>query len=279
MTSSGAPGDPSHPPAVAAEHVFAIPAYGESLHLGACIESIRSQSAGRPRIVLGTSTPSAFLEKIAVHYGLDLLVNPRRSDIAADWNFVMNASGASLVTIAHQDDVYRPDYMTRMRRIADAYPDVVLAFSGYGEHTDMGPRAPNLNHAIKSLLCARAFGTDDCVWSKIRKRRLLNLGNPICCPSVMINLEKAGGFQFSGSLKTNLDWDAWLRLAELPGCFARDKRALVSKRVHAGSETTATIANRVRQTEDLLMLRRFWPKPVAKLIAAVYSLGYRANRV
>jgi hypothetical protein len=261
------------------DHVFAIPAYGESPYLAGCIDSIIGQSLGTPRILLGTSTPSPYLEKVAADYGLKLRISDVRLDIATDWNFVMAASDSQFVTIAHQDDVYDRGYLTVMREKAARYKRMVIAFSDYQEHTEHKTRAPNVNLRIKRWLCARAFGGRDAIDLHRDKRRLLNLGNPICCPSVMINRSVVPDFQFRGSWKTNLDWDAWVRLADEPGPYVYAAHKLVSKRVHSDSETSVTIANRIRQSEDRRMFERFWPKPLAALIAAVYAAGYIANKV
>jgi hypothetical protein len=228
---------------------------------------------------LATSTPCAYLENIAAKYSLNLQVNPVRLDIATDWNFVMEAANSRFVTIAHQDDVYDRQYLRVMSRIAANYPQLVLAFSDFQEHTDTGVRPPNLNLKIKKRLCKRAFGRHESIGRIKDQMRLLQVGHPICCPSVMIHRAAVPGFKFSQSWRTNLDWDAWLRLADQPGLYVYSDQKLVSKRVHADSETSATIANRIRQSEDRKMFERFWPRPIAALIAVVYAAGYISNRV
>jgi hypothetical protein len=108
--------------------------------------------------------------------------------------------------------------------------------------------------------------------------RLLSLGNPICCPSVMFNRRSVDDFRFPGGFETNLDWMAWLDLARRPGGFVYVRECLVSKGVHADSETTATIANRAREREDRAIFDTLWPRPVAAVLATLYKFGYRANR-
>jgi hypothetical protein len=155
-----------------------------------------------------------------------------------------------------------------MRRIAADHKQLILAFSDYREHTDAGARLLNANLKIKRRLCIRAFGKRETISRLEDKKRLLSLGNPVCCPSVMINRVAVPAFRFNKSWKTNLDWDAWVRLADELGVYAYSDKQLVSKRVHSGSETSVTIANRTRQSEDRQMFQRFWPKPIAMLIAA-----------
>ena len=260
------------------EHAFAIPVYGEAIHLEFCIESILHQTL-KSTIVLGTSTPSESLRRLATRYGLEVLVNSDRSDIATDWNFVLDRSATPLVTIAHQDDIYHPDYLKTITGLAGSDPDCLMAFTDYEEVTDQGDRPDTLNLKVKRQLCRRAFRGQRAISTRRAKRRLLSLGNPVCCPSVVINRTSIPDFRFSRHYKTNLDWDAWLRLADMPGAFLYCPDKLVAKRIHQGSETSVTIANRTRQREDREMFERLWPKPVAAMISSFYSLGYIGNEV
>ena len=48
-------------------------------------------------------------------------------------------------------------------------------------------------------------------------------------------------------------------------------------RIHEESETSNLIRDNTRTKEDLAMLMRFWPAPVARLINVVYARGQRSN--
>jgi glycosyltransferase involved in cell wall biosynthesis len=261
------------------EHTFAIPVYRAAPNLAALIRSLRAQSVVSSEILLASSTSSTELEETARRHGVPLYINPRRIDIATDWNFALAAAQTALVTLAHQDDLYAPDYAARLSEALRRHPGALIAFSDYTEHTPHGPRPINLNLRIKRGLCHRAFGARESLAEPGDKVRLLSLGNPICCPSVMLHRAALGEFRFPAGLQTNLDWKAWLELARRPGDFVYVRESLVSKGVHPGSETTATIANRKREREDRAMFEAFWPRPVAAVLTAVYRLGYRANRI
>jgi|SRR5580658_1806279 hypothetical protein len=261
------------------EHTFAIPVYGAAPQLAALIGSLRAQAGERSQILLASSTPSAELEEIARRHAVELQINPRRIDIATDWNFALQAARTALVTLAHQDDLFAPDYVVRMAAALRRHAGALIAFSDYSEHTPQGARPANINLRVKRALRQRAFGARECLTEPRDKLRLLCFGNPICCPSVMFNRAPLGEFRFPQGLQTNLDWMAWLELARRPGGFVYVREPLVSKGVHAGSETTATIANRAREREDRALFEAFWPRPVAAALAALYRLGYRANRV
>jgi glycosyltransferase involved in cell wall biosynthesis len=261
------------------EHTFAIPVYRAAPHLAALIGSLRTQTGERSEILLASSTPSVELAELARRHSVELHINPRRIDIATDWNFALGAARTALVTLAHQDDLFAPDYAARVVAALRRHPGALIAFSDYSEHTPQGVRPTNMNLRVKRVLRRRAFGGRECLTETRAKLRLLSLGNPICCPSVMLNRATLGEFRFPQGFQTNLDWMAWLELARRPGGFVWVRERLVSKGVHAGSETTATIANRAREREDRALFEAFWPRPVAAALAMIYRLGYRANRV
>ncbi len=260
------------------EHTFAIPVYRAAPNLASLIESLRAQAVGRSEILLATSTPSLELEAFARGHALPLHISPRRIDIASDWNFALAAAQTELVTLAHQDDYFGPFYVARLSSALRRHSGALLAFCDYSEHTPLGARPTNINLRIKRALRRRAFGMRECITEPRDKVRLLSLGNPICCPSVMLNRSTLTEFRFPGGFQTNLDWMAWLDLARRPGGFVYVHERLVSKGVHAGSETTATIANRAREREDRALFEALWPRPVAAGLAMLYRLGYRANR-
>jgi len=262
------------------EHTFAIPVYRAAANLGVLVKSLRAQSAAGSDILLATSTPSPELEKFAHQERLPLHVNPTRIGIAADWNFALEAAKTQLVTLAHQDDLFAPTYTAKLIAALRRHPQAFFAFCDYIEHTPFGPRPTNLNLYVKRALRRRAFGSRECLSEVRDKVRLLSLGNPVCCPSVMLNRAALADFRFPDGLQTNLDWMAWLELARRrDGGFVYVDERLVSKGVHAASETSATIANRAREREDRTLFDSLWPAPVAALLATLYKLGYRANRV
>jgi hypothetical protein len=259
------------------DHSFVIPVYGAAPHLAALIESLQAQTGTRSEIVLSSSTPSTELTAIATRFSLPLHINPQRVDIAADWNFALGKAETPFVTLAHQDDTFAPGYVIQVGSALRRHPAAVLAFCDYSEHTPLGKRPVNINLKIKRALRRRAFGARECITAMRDKMRLLSLGNPICCPSVMFNRRLIGDFRFPGGFKTNLDWMAWLELARRSGGFVYVRDCLLSKGVHAASETTATIANRARQREDRAIFEALWPMPVAAMLATLYKFGYHAN--
>jgi hypothetical protein len=259
------------------DHTFVIPVYRAAPRLQMLVESLRAQIGDRSEILLATSTPSEEIESMANRYGIPLRTNPNRVDICEDWNFALSSAQTELVTLAHQDDSFAPSYAVHLRGALRRHPGALLAFCDYSEHTPLGPRSINANLRIKRALSRRAFGQYECIISTHKKVRLLSMGNPICCPSVMLNRTVLPDFRFPGGFQSNLDWMAWIELARRPGGFVYVRENLVSKGIHAESETTALIAYRVRAREDRKIFDMLWPSPVAAVLALIYRLGYRGN--
>ena len=260
-------------------HAFVVAAYGDSPMLGTCIESIAGQSRTGSDVLITTSTPSDYLRRIAAKYRLPLVINPSRGNIGSDWNFALAAADAAYVTIAHQDDAYQPDYLQRMMDAVAGVQDLAIAFSDFVETSPAGPRPVHLNLRIKRFLTQRAFGRRDVIRDQASKLRMLAWGNPVCCPSVLFNRARLGEFRFSEALSSNLDWEAWRQLASRAGAFVYIRAPLVTRHIHARSETSALIADNRRLEEDRVMFERFWPAPVAAMITRIYRASYRANRV
>lgn len=260
------------------DHAFVVPAYGDSLFLAQCIASLQAQRGPASAIAVATSTPSPAIERVARDAGVALRVSPVRASIGADWNFALGCATAPFVTLAHQDDLFRDDYVERMRTAIAPVPDVLMAFSDFDEIDPSGPRPMYANLRVKRFLVRRAFSGSAAIARREDKRRLLAWGNPIGCPSVVLNRVRIPAFRFDEAMGSNLDWEAWLRLADERGSFVHVGEPLVTRRIHPASETTSLIADARRVAEDRAMFRRLWPAPVAEAIAAVYRLGYRANR-
>ncbi len=254
-----------------AGHAFVVPAYGESPFLEACLASLREQTTSAS-ILITTSTPSAFLDRMATRFGAQLRTNPRRENIAADWNFALRASATRYITLAHQDDVYYPAFAEESLRLL-ATSNAAVSFTGYEQVDDTGARTASKISRVKHLIEAITLGATRSP-SRLRMRCFLSFGNPLPCSSVTFDLSQLGGFGFSGAFASNLDWEAWLRLLDEGHAFVRTPRRLVGRRHNPLTETSRLIRDGRRAQEDLMMFRRLWPSPIADALAALYRTGY-----
>lgn len=256
---------------LASDHAFVALAYGYSPFLAGCLASLHAQTVAS-RIVVATSTPSDHVSRAAASLGLDVVVNPRRDGIAADWNFGLRVQKARYVTLAHQDDLYAPDFLAETLS-ALGKRSAALCFTGYEEIDDDGyPTTSKISRA-KHLIERVTLGGARRVRGP-RLRAYLSFGNPLPCSSVTYDLDRLGDFAFSSAYASNLDWDAWWRLMLAGETFARAPARLVGRRHNALTETSRLLREGVRRVEDLAMFRRAWPRPVGDLLAAAYRASY-----
>lgn len=254
------------------KHTFAVCAYKKSPFLETCIKSLLNQTV-KSRIIIVTSTPNDYIKGIAEKYNLKVLTH-EDGGIANDWNFGLKSAGSVYCTLAHQDDVYAPEYLENCLKELEKYENSLIAFTDYSEIVNDTVVPYNSNLKIKKVMLfpLRFFKS-----SRFVRRSSLSLGNCICCPSVTYSLKNLGTFKFDSTLTVNLDWEAWEKISKSKGRFCYINRPLMMHRIHRLSETTNSIADKRRSDEDLLMLSHYWGKGIAKLIFKIYSKGQNSN--
>lgn len=256
-------------------HAYVIPTYQQSPHLEECLESVCGQADSD--IVVVTSTPFDGIDRLIARYGARLVVHGPNNGIGHDWNMAFAAAETPLVTIAHQDDIYRPGHAAEMRSAFEEFPSALLAFTDYRELENDGVRPSNRTLLVKSVQRELAFLGRPSVRSVVGKRMLLRFGNPVPCPAVTFNKALIPAFRFRTDMRTNMDWAAWVYLAGERGDFLYIRKPLVHHRIHPGSETSACISDGARAKEDEEMFRSFWPPLVARLLARFYAASYSTN--
>lgn len=256
-------------------HTFVVCAYKESPYLEDCIKSVLNQKV-KSNVIMSTSTPNEYIKNMAEKYNINLYVNNGEKGIGQDWNFGISNVKTDYVTIAHQDDIYKENYLEEIVNNINKGIDFVIAFTDYREVKN-GQEIPlTRNLKIKKILLfpLRKFRK-----SKFIKRRILSLGAAICCPSVTINTKIAGKTPYKTELKCDLDWDTWDKMTQYNENFLYIPKELMQHRIHEESETSNLIENNVRLEEDLLMLKRYWPSPIAKFIMRFYKKAVETNKM
>ena len=255
------------------DHTFIVCAYRESPYLEACVRSVIAQGS---RVAIATSTPCSHISAVAEKYGLPVFINEGEAGIAGDWNFALSCASTPLVTLAHQDDIYKDTYLSRMLAAMNKARNPILFSSDYGELRGTEEVTANRLLTIKKILrlpMRLAPGT------RVGKRLSLAFGDSICCPSVTYVREIILAHPFASGLRAGLDWQKWEELSRLPGEFVYCPEPLMLHRIHAGSETSNVIGDTGRMAEDYAMFCRFHGKPVAKLLAKLYSASEKSNEL
>ena len=259
-------------------HTFCVPAYGESQYLDDCLSSLKKQTVSSD-VIVTTSTPNHHIRQIANKYDFLCLSSLQTPGIGRDWNFAIHSARTQLVTIAHQDDVYHETYAEKFMAAHRKYPNAAIYFSNLGQIIDEKKQNINTVIALKRLLIA-PFWLSRKIESGILLRMVLSLGDPIPCGSVMLNRRRLPQtFGFDETLKTNLDWLAWLNILENRGCFVRIPEILYYHRVHSDSETARGILRNDRYAEDLMIFEKLWGKTAARLLMKFYRLSHLLNKM
>lgn len=257
-------------------HTFVVLAYKESPYLEECIRSVLHQEYPS-KVVIATSTPNQFITQLAQKYHLTFKINKGKTGIGADFDFALQSGETDLVTIAHQDDVYDPEYSTAIVKAYHQRLDSLIIFPDYYELRNGEKVEKNTLLKVKHFLLWPLRLTKG--KSKFMKRMTLRFGDPIGCPAVTFNTQKVQPPLFDNQMKNNVDWHAWEVLSKKQGSFTFVDQKLMGHRIHADSATTGNIQDSTRTKEDYEILRRFWPKWIAKKIAKLDAKSEKSNQV
>lgn len=258
-------------------HTFMICAYKESDYLEECIQSCINQvsvNEGKSIVSLYTSTPNTFVQELCDKYGIEMLTKPG-GGIGKDWNNSLSFVKTKYATIAHQDDVYLPEYGSKVIAAFERKAHCNIVFSDYSEiNADSSLRSRNINLVIKTS----ALYVMTLLPLKIYQRRIYAFGNFICCPAVSYNMTRLQDFRFDESLKMTLDWDAWERIMRREGSVQYVSDKLIYHRIHQASETTANTKNHTREKEEHAMYCRYWGHHIANLLMKLYIYNQKSNQ-
>lgn len=256
-----------------AVHTFVILAYKESPYLEACIHSALNQSVGS-EVVIATSTPNSYIQQLADENGLMVMVNPNGGSIGKDWNFGLSCAHTKYVTLAHQDDIYYPDFAARCIAEAEKYsadkPLMVftrsLTFKGDKE------LRISFKNVVRWLLIF-PFHFKRCISSKSIRKSVLLFSNSISCPGVFYVKQNLPEFKFNEQAKYILDWQAWYEMSQMEGAFIYVPDVLHMHREHTESATSKTELATLQQ-EEFTLLKRIWGSAIiAKLITRLLVLA------
>ena len=256
-------------------HTFVVCAYKESKYLNECVMSLTKQSI-KSNVCIATSTPNEMITSIGKKYGIPIYVNIGEKGIAGDWNFACSCAKTPLVTLAHQDDIYDPDYTERVINSVNECKHPLIAFTDYFELRNGLIVKKSALLKVKHILLFPLKMKS--MWrSKFVRRRILSIGSAICCPTVTMVVPHLNLPIFKNNMKSNIDWQAWEEISKMDGEFVYVDHPLVKHRIHEESTTAALLEINGRKKEDLYMFCKFWPKPIAHIIDWFYQLNEKSN--
>lgn len=257
-------------------HTFVVLAYKESEFLEECLKSVTNQSV-KTNVLIATTTPNDYINNLANKYSIDVVCG-KHTSIGGDFDFARNSADTDLVTIAHQDDVYDYTYAEEVINSYKKDPDSIIIFSDYFEIRNGEKTYTNLNLKIKRLLLT-SLRFKKLSGFKHFKRNVLRYGNAISCPAVSYVQKNCPEKIFDLVMKCDIDWAAWEMLSRKKGKFIFIPKKLMGHRIDDSTTTSDIINQGIRTKEDLLILERFWPKRVAKMINRLYKGSEKNNNL
>lgn len=257
------------------EHCFVILAHKESEYLEPCLISIINQTL-KTKALITTSTPCDFSKNIAKKYGVEYIVNDTgQTGVVNDFNFAYNIADSKLVTLAHQDDLYEPDYAICIIESSKLDSNALLYFTDCYDLINNKKIGSSIKSLIKKLLLF-PFLFRNSISSRILKKMILVFGNPICCPSVTINKSILSRFEFSNTFELIYDWKAWIDLTNESGSFIYLNKKLIQYRFHEVSVTSSQL-NKL-YAEELKLFQIIWGNKLGKLICKIYSVAHNDRK-
>lgn len=252
------------------DFTFVVCAYKECEYLEESIRSLMNQTV-KVNILISTSTPNNYVQKIADKYQIEVRVNPDGGQIK-DYNFAMEQAETELVMLMHQDEVLVDTFVEKVLFELNHAKKPIIAFTNYLEmHNDIVDPKPSLMVTIKRVLLlplhVRCFsGT----W--FGKRGIQLCGNPITHPTVVCVKKEMPEEIFREKYKASMDWDLWERLSKQQGSFVYVKDILLYHRMNDENQTVKLLnTTNARYEDEYEIFCRFWPKSIAKFIMKFYS--------
>lgn len=261
------------------DHTFVICAYKENKYLGQTIETLKNQTK-KSKIVLSTSTPNNYLNEMCKKYNLECFINPNPHLAGDDWNYAYSVADTPLVTLAHQDDIYESTFLEETLNYINSRKkdDVLLVFTDYYEYKLGKKETSNLLLKIKRIMNSplkiKIFRG-----SRFVRRRMLSIGDAICCPSITYVCKNVGKNFFDTTYINSCDYKTLVDLADRKGAFIYIPKKLLGHRIYAESATTLNLNENIRQQEDFEILCHYWPPFIAKVINKIYAKSEDSNIV
>ena len=177
------------------------------------------------------------------------------------------------MTIAHQDDLYRKDYVKMLLEAGEKYPDVTLFTGGYRVLKNGRPVRFEKVEFVKRFLRLPLRLPRFAHLSWVKKSVLI-FGNAICCPACTYHKEILGEPFTVSPYRFALDWDTLLSLAGRPGRFVCTEDVVLYYRVHQEAATKACIADHSRFAEEWEIFSKIWPGPLVRVLMYFYRKAY-----
>jgi len=232
---------------------FAIPCCNGARFLQPLLRSLLAQTRQDFDLVLvddASDDRSVEVARAAASGRVRVVVNPERLGIAGNWNRCIEEVRTPFFCLAHQDDVYEPDYYARMLAAVEAGPRIGAAHCLAGTIAADGARSFGPREAYK-----RKFFDADAGRDRGREYARLYEGNYITCPSLFYRkqcTDDAG--PFDQRFEFAMDWAYSFQILLVGWEIVGVPEVLLYYRRHAANKSLAEARTLNRFEEELEVL-------------------------
>jgi GT2 family glycosyltransferase len=256
-----------------------VPAYGDGAHLRETVASVLAQGDPSWRLTVvddgvavgrdpGLGPWLAGLGDERVRY----LANPVRLGINRNFQRCAELSTAELVVILGADDRLLPDFVDRVRRLAEQYPAAAFLHTGARIVDEAGHPTTPLVDRVKARTSIRVRDSAE-VGGERLAASLLH-GNWMYFPSVVFRRAALVEHGFRPGYDIVLDLDLYLRILRGGGSAVLCERPGIEYRRHSASLSSARADDGSRFIEE----RAFFTEAAAELAAHGWPRAARAAR-
>lgn len=254
-----------------------IPAYNTALFVGETLASVRAQTfTDYEVIVVNDGSPDTEqLEQVLTAY-CDSIIYLKKSNggLSSARNAGIRISRGQYVALLDSDDVWEPDYLTVQVAALDANPSVAVSYANaiiFGDTLDAGKD-------YMSILPSKG---------EVTFQRLVEMECNVLVSATVRRAWLARVGPFDEALRTNEDFNLWLRIAQAGGRFIYHRQTLWRYRKRGGALSADPVAmwggylrvlEKARQELDLLPTDRAVVDRRCKYVRAMLRLhdGKRA---
>jgi len=209
-----------------------MPTYNGEAYLDAALQSIHDQGSSELEIIAvddgSTDSTPAILKKWSTVLPLKILLRPHVGNWVANTNFGMKQARGEYVSILHQDDLWMPERLKRLREVTKAHPTVDFFFHPSWFINDEGQR-------VGQWTCPLPRHGEPLLPELILPRMLIQ--DFIAMPAPLFRRAAA---QKVGLMDERLwmtaDWKFWMALIAL-GPSIHVPELLAGFRIHPASQT------------------------------------------
>lgn len=232
-----------------------LPTYNGSRFVAQAVRSLLAQTHREFELVVfdddSTDDTVAVVRAAADDPRLRLERGARRG-AAGNWNRALERVETPFFLIAHQDDVYEPEFVGEMLDQLQRYPRAFLAHCRAATIDEHGHpvRAPADHYKASFWPAGECYERS----GRAELRALLN-GSYIVTPSAVYRTSavRAIGF-FDTYYRQSIDWDYWLRGVLAGFSVVGVNRPLMSYRRHPGMTTCVTEQDFTRYRDEVRVL-------------------------